>query len=419
MIRILYSLVFYLAIPLVLLRVYWRSRKEPRYKKDLRQRFGFCPRLVGDNWVWVHAVSAGESIAAVPLIKELLAAGRQVVVTSMTPTGREQIERLLGNQVTSCYAPYDMPDVVMRFLRRSRPQALVIIDTELWPNMLHYAHRQGIKILLVNARLSARSAAGYGRIKAVSQAMLQAIDVVAAQSQEQGDRFVELGLVPERLQVTGSIKFDASQPSNLAQRAAEFRRILGRRLIIVAGSTHPGEEQMLLDAVRPLMQSQPDILLVLAPRHHYRAEQVERLCQTMGLVTVRRSANLNCSPQTQVYLLDTMGELGYLYPIADITFVGGSLVPVGGHNPMEPASHGKPVIMGQHLRNIQDIADRFIANGGLLRVESSTALASSLASLCQSAAQRQRLGAAALQTMAENRGALKLTLRLIDGQLGA
>ena len=176
---------------------------------------------------------------------------------------------------------------------------------------------------------------------------------------------------------------------------------------------------MLLDAVRPLMQSQPDILLVLAPRHHYRAEQVERLCQTMGLVTVRRSANLNCSPQTQVYLLDTMGELGYLYPIADITFVGGSLVPVGGHNPMEPASHGKPVIMGQHLRNIQDIADRFIANGGLLRVESSTALASSLASLCQGAAQRQRLGAAALQTMAENRGALKLTLRLIDGQLGA
>ena len=179
MIRILYSLVFYLAIPLVLFRVYWRSRKEPRYRRDLRQRFGFCPRLVGDNWVWVHAVSAGESIAAVPLIKELLTAGHQVMVTSMTPTGREQIERLLGDQVTSCYVPYDMPDAVVRFLRRSRPQALVIIDTELWPNMLHYAHRQGVKILLVNARLSARSAAGYGRIKAISQAMLEDIDVIA------------------------------------------------------------------------------------------------------------------------------------------------------------------------------------------------------------------------------------------------
>jgi len=406
-----------LAVPLVLFRVYWRARKEPRYRQNLSQRFGFCPRLSGDNLVWVHAVSAGESIAAVPLIKELLKAGRQVVVTNMTPTGREQIERMLGDQVTNCYAPYDLPGAVQRFLRRCRPRALVIIDTELWPNMLHYAHRQGVQILLVNARLSARSAAGYQRIKNLSQGMLSNIDVVAAQSAEQGQRFVALGLDRARLHVTGSIKFDASQAADLEQRAAEFSQLLGPRLIVVAGSTHPGEEQMLLDALHPLMQAQPELLLVLAPRHHYRADRVEHLCQAMGLVTVRRSSNLGCSPQAKVYLLDTMGELGYFYPIADITFVGGSLVPVGGHNPMEPASHGKPVIMGQYLRNIGDIVELFIRNGGLLRVESPAELASALLSLCQSADQRQQLGAAALRTMTENRGALQLTLHLIDAAL--
>jgi len=416
-IRLVYSLVFYLAIPLVLLRVYWRARKEPRYRQDLRQRFGFCPQSAGENLVWVHAVSAGESIAAVPLIKALLVAGHQVLVTNMTATGREQIERLLGDQVTNCYAPYDLPDAVARFLRRCRPRALVIIDTELWPNMLHQVQRQGVKILLVNARLSARSAAAYARIKAVSRAMLRAIDVVAVQSREQGQRFIDLGLDPSRLHLTGSIKFDTTPPSDQTQRSAEFSRVLGQRLIIVAGSTHPGEEQMLLEAVKPLMEIQPEILLVLAPRHHYRGEQVEQLCHSMGLTTIRRSANQDCGKQTQVFLLDTMGELAYLYAVADITFVGGSLVPVGGHNPMEPAGLGKPVVMGQYLRNIDDIAARFVANGGLLRVESPVALAAGLASLCQSIQLRQQLGAAALQTMAENRGALKLTLQLIDGAL--
>lgn len=422
--RFLYSTLFYLAVPLVLLRVYWRAIKEPRYRADLAQRFGFCPPLSGTDLVWVHAVSAGETIAAVPLIKAIVATGRQVLVTNMTPTGRAQAERLLAEQLAShavvnCYVPYDLPGAVARFLRRSRPKALVIIDTELWPNLIHGAHQAGVRVLLLNARLSARSAAGYGRIANLTQGMLQDLDVVGVQSAAQGQRFIELGLPPTRLHLTGSIKFDASQPQDMAQRLAEFRQLLGQRLVVVAGSTHPGEEQQLLDALQPLQQRHPEILLVLAPRHHYRAPQVLQLCQEQGLQTQLRSLNSPCTANHQVYVVDTMGELFYLYACADITFVGGSLVPVGGHNPMEPASLGKPVIMGQYLRNIEDVADLFIEQGGLLRVDSAAGLGEALALLCGSAEQRSKAGAAALQTVAANRGALAASLALLEATLRA
>ena len=422
--RLLYSILFYLAVPLVVLRVYWRSIKEPRYRSDLAQRFGFCPLSTGTERVWVHAVSAGETIAAVPLIKAIVATGRQVLVTNMTPTGRAQVERLLAAQlaeqaVVNCYVPYDLPGAVARFMRRSQPQALVIIDTELWPNLIHGAQQAGTRVLLLNARLSARSAAGYGRIATLTRDMLQKLDAVGVQSAVQGQRFVQLGLPPARLHLTGSIKFDASQPQDMAQRVAEFRRQLGERLVVVAGSTHPGEEQLLLAALQPLQQRHSEILLVLVPRHHYRAPQLVQLCQAAGLQTQLRSRNSPCTAAHQVYVVDTMGELFYLYACADITFVGGSLVPVGGHNPMEPASLGKPVIMGQYLRNIEDVADLFIEQGGLLRVDSAAALGAALAQLCTSAEQRRNTGAAALRTVAANGGALAASLALLEAALRA
>jgi 3-deoxy-D-manno-octulosonic-acid transferase len=415
--RFFYSLLFYLITPVVMLRVVWRSLKEPRYRQNIAQRFGFCPRLTEDNLVWVHAVSAGESIAAVPLIQRLLAAGYPVLVTNMTPTGRQQVERLLGDAATNCYAPYDLPGAVQRFLRRARPRALVIIDTELWPNMLHYAHVAGVKNLLVNARLSAHSAAGYARINNLSRAMMQNLDAVAAQSQEQGERFVGLGLDRARLHITGSIKFDAPRPADLDARTAQFRALLGDRRVLAAGSTHPVEESLLIAAMRPIMAREPDWLLVLAPRHAHRADQVMALCEAAGLRTRRRSRSETCDADTQVYLLDTMGELLYLYACADIAFVGGSLVDVGGHNPMEPASLGKPVVMGSYLSHISDITDIFIHDGGLRRANSAADLAIILTELCAQASLRESVGQAALETVTANRGALDLTLRLVTAQL--
>jgi 3-deoxy-D-manno-octulosonic-acid transferase len=404
-----------------MLRVVWRSHKEPRYRENITQRFGFCPvlsdeKLMSGHLVWVHAVSAGESIAAVPLIQELLAQGYPVLVTNMTPTGREQVERLLGDAVTNCYAPYDLPGAVQRFLRRARPQALVIIDTELWPNMLHYARAAGVKTLLVNARLSARSAAGYERINNLTYAMMQNLDGVAVQSQEQGDRFVKLGLDRDRLHTTGSIKFDAPRPHDLKPKTAEFRRLLGDRRVMAAGSTHPGEESMLIAAMLPIMARQPDWLLVLAPRHTHRADQVMAICESAGLRTRRRSRAEACVADTQVYLLDTMGELLYLYACADVAFVGGSLVDVGGHNPMEPASLGKPVVMGAYLSHISDITDIFIHDGGLQRADSGADLVTILGQLCEQDDLRVSVGEAARQTVLANRGALALTLALVTNQ---
>jgi 3-deoxy-D-manno-octulosonic-acid transferase len=408
-------------MPFVMLRVVWRSLKEPRYRENIAQRFGFCPvlcheKLMTDNLVWVHAVSAGESIAAVPLIQALLAQGYQVLVTNMTPTGRQQVERLLGGAVINCYAPYDMPRAVQRFLRRVRPRVLVIIDTELWPNMLHYARAGGVKTLLVNARLSARSAAGYERINNLTHEMMQNLDAVAVQSREQGERFVSLGLERARLHITGSIKFDAPQPDNLKVKTAEFRQLFGDRRVMAAGSTHLGEEDLLIAAMLPIIARQPDWLLVLAPRHTHRADQVMAICNAAGLRTRRRSRGEACAADTQVYLLDTMGELLYLYACADIAFVGGSLVDVGGHNPMEPASLGKPVVMGPYLSHISDITDIFIHDGGLRRADSGAHLVTIFADLCERADLRVSLGRAAYQTVIANRGALALTQALVACQ---
>ncbi|MFT4631845.1 MAG: 3-deoxy-D-manno-octulosonic-acid transferase [Candidatus Pseudothioglobus sp.] len=414
-------MLFYLLIPLVMLRVGWRSLKEPRYRENIAQRFGFCPVLCqaersSDNRVWVHAVSAGESIAAVPLIQGLLAQGYSVLVTNMTPTGRQQVERLLGDAVTNCYAPYDMPGAVQRFLRRARPRVLVIIDTELWPNMLHYSHAAGVKTLLVNARLSAHSAAGYKRINNLAHAMMRNLDAVAVQSQEQGERFVGLGLDRASLHVTGSIKFDAPRAPDLEAKTAEFQLLLGDRHVVAAGSTHAGEEDLLIAAMLPVMARQPDWLLVLAPRHTHRADQVMMICEAAGLRIRRRSLDEACAADTQVYLLDTMGELLYLYACADIAFVGGSLVDVGGHNPMEPASLGKPVVMGSYLSHISDITDIFIQDGGLRRADSGMELVTILDALCAQEDLRVSVGEAAQRTVIANRGALALTQGLIVAQ---
>ncbi|MDG1206112.1 MAG: 3-deoxy-D-manno-octulosonic acid transferase [Pseudomonadales bacterium] len=413
-IRFLYSLLFYCLTPFVLFRVYWRSRREPGYADDLSHRFGAVP-VRHDRPIWVHAVSAGETIAIVPLVKRLVTLGHAVIVTNMTPTGRERVESLLlthcGGSVTNAYAPYDLPVAVSRFLARTQPKALIIVDTELWPNMLHQVSQQNIPSILVNGRLSEKSAIGYARIGMLSRPMFNQLTCVCAQSALQGERFKRLGVSSQGLHVTGSVKFDLQLPEDLAARRASLHEKFKGRSVLLAASTHKGEEDAVLLAFKEMGLSE-DYILVLAPRHPARADAVFALCEQAQLPVQRHSVCQDILPETKVYLIDTLGELLYFYSIVNSAFVGGSLVDVGGHNPMEPAHFGMPMLMGGYLRNIKDIAEQFV-EGGAMKITQPSELAADWREIELNPRLHQQMSEAAEQVMQANRGALDRVEQLI------
>lgn len=420
MFRYFYSLLFYLVFPIVLLRLVWRAIKEPDYAGRWSERFGLCKPIAQDNLIWVHSVSAGETIAAVPLIRRLQDKypQRAFLVTTMTPTGSERVKALLGSSVYHAYAPYDLPGMVKRFLDRTRPKLLIIIDTELWPNIIYQCHKRNISILLVNGRLSDRSAKGYGRIAGLTEGMLARMTHVAAQSESHGKRFVSLGLPQEKLSVTGSTKFDLTIPDDVAARQSVLRKKIGEdRIVFIAASTHEGEEEILLVAYEKICRTYPQMLLIIAPRHPDRFDGVSKLCINHGFRVVRHSAGVACSPDTDILLADSMGELLYFYSVADMVFVGGSLVPVGGHNMMEAAAFGLPLMMGPQRFNFEDIARRFVEAGALEEVNGSKDLADIAGRLCSDDNLRQEMGERALKVMQENTGALDKVLALIEQQL--
>lgn len=419
--RLIYSLLFYLLIPAVVLRLLWRSIKEPSYRASLPERFGFVNfNLVPESdqpIIWVHAVSAGETIAAIPLIKKLLESDFKILVTTMTPAGRERVRTILGPSVLHCYAPYDLPDAISRFLGKVRPRALIIIDTELWPNIIHQCCERKIKTFLVNGRMSARSAAGYKRVLRLTKVMLNELDLVAAQTHSHGERFVDLGLAQGKLVVAGSIKFDQKLPPDFADRTNGLKIKLGERFIVIGASTHQGEEAMILKACAELRKTRDDLLLVLAPRHLHRCDEVKRLAEESGEKIILHSTGNQCEMDTTVFLLDTMGELTYFYGVADIAIVGGSLVPVGGHNLMEAVAASVPVIMGPHLENIDDIAAMFREAGGLRIVNDAQHLEEELSSLVNSDVKRQELTESATRVLNANKGALEKVQKIILGKI--
>lgn len=417
--RSLYSLLFHLLLPLIALRLLWRAWRAPAYARRIGERFAFGLPEVRAGGIWLHAVSVGESIAAAPLIRQLQKRYPDwpITVTCMTPTGSERIRALFGDSVAHCYLPYDLPWAARRFLRHLQPRLAVIMETELWPNHIHQCARLGVPVALANARLSERSARGYARFARLTAPMLAQMNLIAVQTEAEAVRFRALGARAACVQVTGSIKFDLKIDEQLLADAAELRQQwgAGQRPVWIAASTHAGEDEIILAAHRQILIQHPDALLILVPRHPERFASVYDLCQREGFATRRRSLNEAVAVDSAVLLGDTMGELLFLYALSDVAFVGGSLVPNGGHNLLEPAALGKPVLSGPQVFNFLEIAAQLRAEGALTEVADAASLAEAVLRLWLQPALAQQMSSAGARVMRRNQGALQ---RLLDG-LGA
>ncbi|MDF9617889.1 lipid IV(A) 3-deoxy-D-manno-octulosonic acid transferase [Pseudomonas entomophila] len=415
--RTLYTLLFHLGLPLVALRLFLRGRKAPAYRARIAERFAWQLPPLRQGGIWVHAVSVGESIAAAPMVRALLAQypDLPITLTCMTPTGSERIHAMFANEprVQHCYLPYDLPWAAGRFLDHVRPKLGVIMETELWPNHIHQCAKRGIPVALANARLSERSARGYARFAGLTRPMLEEMSLIAVQTETEAERFRSLGARAECVQVTGSIKFDLKVDEQLLPRARELRGQWGatQRPVWIAASTHDGEDALILAAHQQLLQVHSDALLILVPRHPERFDAVHAQCAEQ-FATVRRSLGEPVAAQTQVLLGDTMGELLFLYALADIAFVGGSLVPTGGHNPLEPAALALPVLMGPHVFNFLEISAMLRQAGALQQVDDADGLAGAVRRLVELPQDARRMGEAGRAVMQANQGALQ---RLLDG----
>ncbi|WP_442110258.1 lipid IV(A) 3-deoxy-D-manno-octulosonic acid transferase [Pseudomonas sp. NUPR-001] len=415
--RTLYTLLFHLGLPLVALRLFLRSRKAPAYAQRIGERFAMNLPPMRRGGIWVHAVSVGESIAAAPMIRALLQAYPQlpITITCMTPTGSERVRAMFADEprIQHCYLPYDLPWAAGRFLDHVQPKLAVIMETELWPNHIHQCAKRGIPVALANARLSERSARGYARFAGLTRPMLAEMSLIAAQTETEAERFRQLGARPNCVEVTGSIKFDLRIDDQLLPRARALREQwqASQRPVWIAASTHEGEDEVILAAHRQLLEHHADALLILVPRHPERFNAVYALCAAQ-FPTVRRSSAEVVTAQTAVLLGDTMGELLFLYALADIAFVGGSLVPNGGHNVLEPAALSLPVLSGPHLFNFLEIAAMLRDAGALQEVDDAQGLAAAVRRLIELPRDAQRMGAAGLAIMQANQGALQ---RLLAG----
>ena len=474
MARLLYQVLLWLALPAVLIRLEWRARREPEYGERIGERLGRVPTEVPPGCIWFHAVSAGETIAAAPLIAALAGefsedGGVPFLLTAMTPAGLAQAASLLGDAVHHCYAPYDFPFAVRAFFDRVRPKLLVLVETELWPNLIGEAHRRGVPVLLVNARLSERSARGYALMRGLTAKMLEQIGFVACQYDDDVARYKALHLDDAKVAAFGSVKFDAALPDDHVRRVATLRRELGLdgRRVWLAGSTHPGEDGLVLDAHAHVCDHYPQSCLLLVPRHPVRAAEICDLARRRGFAVrdmrscaagrvsgATRGESAGCKPgalqseieweisgavggesagsvlpaigaahkgaaHKDVIVCDTMGQLQYLYGLSEIAFLGGSLVPVGGHNPIEAALYRQPLVTGPHTWNFADVFAAFAAAGCLTQAATAEQLAAAVIAAFQDEGTRAAAGTRALQVIDDNRGATVRLQELLRNRIRA
>ena len=408
--RLIYSAFFTLALPFIFLRLYVRGRRAPAYRQRWKERLGYCSFTL-KNSIWVHSVSMGETIAIAPLVKKLIDhyPDTPFVITTMTPTGSDEVARQYHtyHNVYHCYLPYDLGWCLRRFMRRIRPEACVIMETELWPNMLHTANQFGIKVILTNARLSEKSARGYGRIGSVTRMMLEPVRAIATQTQTDTQRFINLGYPAERCHTSGNLKYDLNIDEQIRDDARSFRAAARYKRIWIAASTHNGEESMALAAHQQILQNEPEAMLIIVPRHPERFQEVQPLARPYQFTTARRSTATGLQPDCQVFIGDSMGELMFYYALADVAFVGGSLVEHGGHNMLEPAALGIPVLSGPYVFNFAEIARKLEQAGGLSTVNNSTELAETVSALFADRERCEKQGKQARALVQHNQGALQ------------
>lgn len=415
--RFAYVFLSWLLAPVFAGHLLWRSLRQPGYRCRLAERFGFGLERLPSPSIWIHAVSVGEVTAAAPLVRALHQRFPAIplVITTMTPTGSQRARDLFGDSVSHCYVPYDAPGPVRRFFDRARPELALVLETEIWPNLYHECGRRRVPLVLASARVSLKSVRRYRVLFGLIRDTLAHGIVIGAQSVTDAERFRALGANPARTHVTGNIKFDFELPPDTAARGRAFReRHAPGRPVWIAASTHQDEEQAAIEAHREVLRRYPDALLILVPRHPERFAAVGGLLQRSGLRTVTRSSGSPCSRDDEAFLGDSMGELTMLYAAADVAFVGGSLVRIGGHNLLEPAALGVPAITGPHNFNAPDIADLLVEQGATVVVRNAGELAREVIGLLDAPAERERRGALARAAVEANRGAVARLFALVE-----
>lgn len=461
--RVLYSLIYVLLLPFILVRMLYRSfRHNVGYRQRWSERFGYCPEENSQVDILIHAVSLGETIAAITLIKAILAdqhsVSMRILLTTTTITGSQKAQSFHHPRVSHVYLPYDVPTFVKRFFALTRPKIIVMMETELWPNLFYFANKKNIPVLIVNARLSEKSARGYAKIRFFMKWVLSHVSFVAAQSLADAERFMQLGLAKNKMRVTGNLKFDLNIDREAMMDTCEKLNIRMSRYrhIWIAASTHPGEEEFVLAAHRKILKSCPNTLLILVPRHPERAGHVEVLCQSNKftvMVHSSNSGNISCNTSdhtsvltpdpisdndsgkngddktnphqkisdlinTDIYLVDTVGELLPFFSISDCAFVGGSLVPIGGHNILEPMALNTPTLTGPYTFNFTEIVNTALGQGAVLMINNEDELAKQVCAVMNNNALRTDLVEAGQMLLKNNKGATVSDVELIFQSIG-
>lgn len=419
--RILYSIIWWLVLPFALFRLFWRGRLEPGYREHIPERFGFFPAIhPAEQRIWVHAVSVGETRAAEPLVRALMDRfpDCEILLTHMTPTGRATGHSLFENEkksgrLTQAYLPYDTNTMMQRFIRHYQPCLCILLETEIWPNLIHQCRLHHVPLALVNARLSERSLRKGKKIRSLMDAAAQGFSVVAAQTQTDADRLRQFGSA--NIAVTGSVKFDIAPPGTFVEKGIALRKLIGNRPVLMCASTRDGEETLILDALGHLNE---DVLLLLVPRHPQRFDEVEKMIASRHIPAIRRSALAHFSANTishdtRIILGDSMGEMFMYYAACDIAFIGGSLKKLGGQNLIEACAVGKPVLIGQYTFNFEAITEDAIAANVAIRIASATELMQRTNELLADEPLRQMMSNQARLFAERQHGATERTLALL------
>lgn len=415
--RAFYSSLFYLLIPFILFRLIWRGIKAPAYRWRWRERFAFYNKKFPQGVIWFHAVSVGEAEALFPLVRQIQTRhpDTRLLITTTTPTGSARVKAVMKESVEHVYLPYDIPGAVSRFMQSFKPRIAVIMETEIWPNLFAYCGKNKIPLYIINARLSEKSARGYQKIPSLIHPALAQVKLIATQTQEDANRFMVIGAEIEKVETLGNIKFDVEVPPETIRQGMQLKvDLFDDRFVWLIASTHKDEEMIFMEIYKEIKQKIPELLLVIVPRHPERFSEVKKLCEQQKLSVVLRTSGEKSQKDTDVYLVDTMGELKLLYASSDVAFVGGSMVSVGGHNILEAAAVGVPVMFGPYMTNFKEIAREVLKQDAAIQCQNKDDIVIAIYALQAEPLYRKSLNEKGKAFVLQNQGAIARISEILD-----